>query len=80
MIRVKDKLGKSNLSFGIIVSDTGFLNRKLWVSVEVLQPASAMPKKLSTLKARDTVAFPHIMYDIIVAIDTQSVMVIHKNT
>lgn len=39
LMRAKDKLGKSNLSFGVTVSDTGFLSRQ---SIEVLQPASAM--------------------------------------
>lgn len=38
-MRAKDKLGKSNLSFGVTVSDTGFLSRQ---SIEVLQPTSAM--------------------------------------
>lgn len=40
-MRAKDKLGKSNLSFRVIISDTGFWSRKLWARVMVLQPTSA---------------------------------------
>lgn len=36
LIRAKDKLGKANLSFRAIISDTGFLSRKLWANVVVL--------------------------------------------